>query len=283
MFRQSTLPMAFVVYPILLLVGTRLGLSGAVIAINLLALFATASTLHGSGPFSLIAPGHVVTRVILVQIYLALSMVMLLPVSVARVRRLTTERQLSRAWRKMEALASADGLTGVANRRRFDAVLDEEWRRALREHKPLALLMVDADYFKAFNDNYGHVAGDACLRSIAGAISRVPQRAGDLVARYGGEEFAVLLPGIDAVSASEVAEQVRDGVRLLDLPHKFSATQRVTVSVGCSAMVPSAGLPPEVLIEASDRALYRAKQAGRDRVEMAETVAAPVQYAVTNA
>ena len=267
-FHQQSLPLSFTLYPVILVVGTQLGLSGATIALDVLAVIATDATLRGMGPFGSYGE-HAFIRVALLQLFLVLSLSMTLPVSVARVRRLTIEAQLRRAWQKMEALASLDGLTGVANRRRFDAVFGQEWARARREQSPVALLMIDTDQFKAFNDGYGHLAGDACLRSVAQAIADVPGRPGDIVARYGGEEFAVLLPGSDAAGAFRIAEAVRQTVYALGLPHHVTEEQRVTVSIGVASMVPVGEMEPDELIAASDGALYKAKHAGRNRVQMA--------------
>jgi diguanylate cyclase (GGDEF)-like protein len=191
---------------------------------------------------------------------------MSLPVAAARVRRLTTEAKLKRAWESMEALATRDGLTGVANRRQFDFVLDREWRRAVRGRLPVSLLMIDADRFKAYNDNYGHLAGDACLKAIASAVAGAVRRPGDLLARYGGEEFAVLLPGTEEAGAAMVAERARRAVHDLALAHYFNDEKRVTVSIGLSSLVPQEGMDQRTLIDRSDRALYEAKHNGRNRV-----------------
>ena len=194
---------------------------------------------------------------------------MALPVGVARVRRLTTEANLRRAWAAMEALATVDALTGVANRRRFDAILEREWGRAMRERSSLSLLLIDADHFKAYNDTYGHLAGDDCLRAIASSISRVTGRPGDLVARYGGEEFALLLPATDAEGAALLAERARRTVYELALPHLFNESKRVTVSIGTASAVPVEGEDPLLLIALSDHALYDAKHGGRNQVSAA--------------
>ncbi len=268
-FHQNQLPLSFVLYPIILLLATQLGLSGAVIGIDMLAVIATLASLEGLGPFGSPEGNHAITRLLVLQIYLALAVAMTLPVSVARVRRLTTEAQLLRAWKKMADLASLDGLTGVANRRNFDTALDREWARARRERSALALLMIDVDHFKKFNDNYGHLAGDACLRSVATAIRAVPGRPADLVARYGGEEFAILLPGSAAAGAHVLADMARHAVRDLAVPHLLSPSERVTISVGLASMVPSRVGEATELIAAADKALYEAKRNGRDQVQVA--------------
>jgi diguanylate cyclase (GGDEF)-like protein/PAS domain S-box-containing protein len=167
----------------------------------------------------------------------------------------------------LQALVNRDGLTGLANRRCFDARLAEEFRRASRQELPLALVLLDVDDFKLFNDRYGHLAGDDCLCRISRAIEGVLRRPGDLAARYGGEEIAVLLPATDDAGAMQLAEQIRVAVAALGIEHLGGATGVVTVSAGVSALVPSAeGDLPADLVAAADRALYRAKLAGRNRV-----------------
>ncbi|WP_439364386.1 diguanylate cyclase [Bradyrhizobium sp. DASA03005] len=170
---------------------------------------------------------------------------------------------------RLETLAIEDSLTGLANRRRFDERLKEEWARAYRERSSLALLMIDVDHFKAYNDEYGHPAGDACLRQIAKIIAAEAQRAGDLAARYGGEEFAMLLPNIDAAGCAAVGERIRGAIHEAGLAHGSNlAAGCVTASLGGAACRPAfertAGVA--ALVEAADRALYAAKAAGRNRL-----------------
>jgi diguanylate cyclase (GGDEF)-like protein len=169
----------------------------------------------------------------------------------------------------MESLVVVDALTGIANRRRFDEALSTEWRRALRESDKLSLLLIDADHFKRYNDMYGHVRGDSCLKQIAEAAMDIVLRPGDLVARYGGEEFAVVLPGTNEIGAKAVAEDICQAVRNRRIPHEGNAPGIVTVSVGCATIVPQRGKSPLDLIESADQALYRAKGRGRNRVVVA--------------
>ncbi|MCP4900656.1 MAG: diguanylate cyclase [bacterium] len=164
-------------------------------------------------------------------------------------------------------MAQLDGLTGVANRRHFDEILDREWKRAVRAKSWLSLLLLDIDHFKRFNDLYGHPMGDACLKRVASCLEATSSRAGDLVARYGGEEFVILLPGNDAVGAEKVAEQVRQGVRDLAIEHAGSpVATMVTVSIGVSALIPTEERSSSRLVAKADECLYEAKEQGRDRI-----------------
>jgi len=180
----------------------------------------------------------------------------------------TYERELREANERLRRLSQTDGLTGLANRREFDRRLHEEWQRAQRRGLPLALLMVDVDHFKHYNDRYGHPAGDDCLRRIARLLQGCARRSGDLVARYGGEEFALLLPGADAAEAQAVAQLCIDAVDAAALPHGDSPVAgHVTLSVGvASGLITPAMVEPAELVQQADAALYRAKQAGRHRV-----------------
>jgi len=180
---------------------------------------------------------------------------------------LETKERLEAANRELETLASADGLTGVANRRAFDRGLEREWRRAVRARAPLSLLLIDVDFFKAYNDRYGHAAGDDCLRGIASTLSVGARRAGDLVARYGGEEFAVVLSDCTDESARQLAERLRQRIEGLVLPHGASeVAPHVTISVGGATVMPRSGATAGDLVRRADEALYRAKDLGRNRV-----------------
>jgi diguanylate cyclase (GGDEF)-like protein/PAS domain S-box-containing protein len=182
------------------------------------------------------------------------------------------EEQLARANDRLQHMANEDGLTGLANRRHFDEMLESEYRRASRSGTALSLLMIDVDCFKAYNDRYGHPAGDRCLRDIAGALREIAGRPGDLVARYGGEEIAIVLPDTPADGAVTIAERARAAVGSLGIPHLGNlAATTVTISIGVATMTPADPLgSPDELIQAADRALYGAKQNGRDRVWLAE-------------
>jgi len=186
-----------------------------------------------------------------------------------------SEKKLRDAYSAVEALAVTDSLTGLANRRRFDQVLVSEWRRGMRERSPLSLLMIDADKFKSYNDTYGHLRGDSCLKQIAEAALDAVCRPGDLIARFGGEEFAVLLPGTAAEGALHLAEEICAGLRKRNLPHKHSPVGIVTVSIGCATLVPKLGQSSAHLVKQADEALYKAKKTGRDKVCQGLTNAGP--------
>lgn len=174
---------------------------------------------------------------------------------------------LSEANRKLQQLSEIDGLTGIANRRKFDAEVEMEWRRAIREEQPLALLMFDIDHFKEYNDLFGHQEGDKCLRLVAEMLDALMQRAGDLVARYGGEEFVAILPGLDTESAVEVAEKIRLAVEQMHMPHPGNMPAAVvTISIGVAAMTPDQAARSSALLQQADANLYRAKREGRNRV-----------------
>lgn len=193
---------------------------------------------------------------------------------VAISRDMTAHKDLEQ---KLATLAIKDGLTGLANRRHFDDMLQQEWRRAERGGTPVSLVMMDVDYFKKFNDQYGHQAGDSCLKAVAKVIAAEARRPGDLAARYGGEEFVLLLPNTDEVGCALVAERIRQSLETLNLSHALNPpTKRVTMSIGGATGWPNAetqGNHPS-LIAAADRALYAAKHAGRDRFVMSGQVVA---------
>ncbi len=175
-------------------------------------------------------------------------------------------RKLDSANQELKRLSSSDGLTGIPNRRYFDETLDREWRRAKRNGTEISLLMCDVDFFKKYNDAYGHQAGDDCLKEVATTLCQSLERGGDTAARYGGEEFAVILPDTGLGGTLFVAEKARLMIHKLNIPHSGSNHGRVTLSIGIAGMVPNEEDPPQTLIEAADRALYRAKSEGRDRV-----------------
>ncbi|MEA5553826.1 PleD family two-component system response regulator [Anabaena cylindrica UHCC 0172] len=177
------------------------------------------------------------------------------------------EEALLVANQQLQVFALLDGLTGVANRRKFDEYLNLEWQRLARENLPLSLLLCDVDFFKNYNDTYGHLTGDYCLQTIAKTLKLTVKRPTDLVARYGGEEFAVILPNTDSQGAVYVAEEIRQEVYNLKIPHTQSRVDKfVTVSIGVTTIFPKIETIPNTLIEIVDKALYTAKAQGRNRI-----------------
>lgn len=180
------------------------------------------------------------------------------------------QKQLEESNAELQRISCQDGLTGIYNRRHFDTYLEQEWARATRDGAPVSLILIDIDYFKSYNDHYGHQSGDECLRRVAGVLVEVLQRPADLAARYGGEEFAIVLPKTDADGAETIAEAMRSRVERLYIPHAFSrVSSTVTISSGVGTVRPNPKIAPFNLIAMTDKALYQAKQAGRNRVQVA--------------
>lgn len=178
-----------------------------------------------------------------------------------------SQQQLLEANLVLQRMMKSDGLTGLANRRHFDEYLEIEWSRALREQSQLSLIMIDVDYFKVYNDQFGHVAGDDVLRRVGAALADACSRSSDLVARYGGEEFAMILPSTASGGARLQAEKVRRAVEALNIPHcQPQEGASVTVSLGVATIMPIAGGDSLTLVEKADNALYRAKGNGRNQV-----------------
>lgn len=175
-------------------------------------------------------------------------------------------RELEKANRALETLSATDSLTGIANRRRFDTALDAELRRAVRSQRSLALLMLDVDYFKHYNDHYGHLAGDDCLRAIGQVLKTETRRSTDLAARYGGEEFAVIVADSDLHQARQLAQSIRAAIVARQIPHEASPFGCVTCSIGVVTLRIDDGVQAETIMQMADIALYQAKSAGRNRV-----------------
>ncbi len=186
---------------------------------------------------------------------------------IAVVETLRDMTEQKKAQIALQNLAARDALTGIANRRSFDSVLLLEWARSQRENQPLSLILADVDFFKRFNDNYGHPQGDECLRQVANSLASAVFRPADLVARYGGEEFAIVMPNTDAAGARAVAERIREGISDLRIAHAYSeVADHVTLSLGVATLTPTKDMKSSALIDGADRALYAAKHAGRNRV-----------------
>ena len=190
------------------------------------------------------------------------------PVSPAILKmRVKNHLELKRYRDLLEQQSLCDGLTCIANRRHFDSVFEKEWRRAVRSGEALSLVFLDIDFFKRYNDYYGHLAGDDCLRQVGSVLKDSLKRAGDLVARYGGEEFIIVLPATSQADAIQVGEKVRANIESLKVAHKMSeVSDYVTVSVGVATILPEKEIDPATLLKKVDHALYQAKSKGRNRV-----------------
>jgi|GEM_PF-2904105 len=181
-------------------------------------------------------------------------------------------QELEIANQKLAKLSFTDGLTGVANRRHFDEVLDFEWKNAQRQNQIIALGLLDVDWFKKYNDCYGHQMGDECLKEVAKVLTENVSRSGDLVARYGGEEFVFVLPATDGDMALRMAQKICRVFEKLGLPHKLSDFDFVSVSIGVAAIIPTNNMKPQDLIQMADEALYLAKKQGRNRAITTDSI-----------
>ena len=178
---------------------------------------------------------------------------------------LALTRQLQAVNEMLENLSLTDPLTGIANRRSFDRYFQQEWKRALREVTPLSIIMIDIDFFKKYNDFYGHQPGDECLKKVAQTLNNKLNRPADFIARYGGEEFIVLLPSTHKQGAAFMAETLREGIDELNIPHHSSSHEKVTISLGVITTILNKDLTPKQFIDMCDEALYKAKEEGRNR------------------
>lgn len=196
------------------------------------------------------------------------SEVVLLAKVRALLRIATRQQEICDVHSQLKEIASLDGLTGIPNRRHFDDTLAVEWKRCLRTDSPLSIVLSDVDFFKQFNDIYGHQAGDVCLKAVASSLSESLFRVEDTVARYGGEEFVAILPGTDAAGAVAVAERMRQSAHDLRIPHERGINGQVSCSFGVASTHPSTDQAPQQLLRTADAGLYAAKQAGRNRVNL---------------
>jgi diguanylate cyclase (GGDEF)-like protein len=265
-------PLTFLLYPLLLLTDSMLAFAGSSIAVVGVLFICAYFTSNSLGPFGAWPGDLAVPRDLAVQIYIGFHLLALFPASIMFMERRRMTEELRNTNARLTVLASLDGLTGIANRRSFDERFAQEWSRAVRHRKPIALAMIDLDNFKQFNDLYGHLAGDRCLCAVADALGRQVQRPEDLVARFGGEEFALLLPHTSAEGALKVVERIRAAVLDLRIDHLGNSWNCVTVSIGFSALSPTTGDGQSRLIELADAALYQAKSGGRNRVESISSI-----------
>lgn len=263
---QSRYPLLYVIYPPLLLVVFRLGMPGVVIGVVIITVLTIAFTAAGRGTFMLIEHGDWTQRVLLIQVFIGTTLATMLPVAAVLAQRNRLTLALRASEERLTVLSGSDPLTGLANRRSFDAALEHSLARAGRSGRPLSLLMIDVDHFKNFNDRFGHLCGDACLKMVAAAVAHHAHRPDDLAARFGGEEFALILPDTDSQGAATIAEGVRALVKSSRASSADPACESISVSVGVATVSGLGKVDATQLIEAADHALYAAKHAGRDRV-----------------
>lgn len=264
---NSSDPLIFFMFPAFLLVAFRLGLPGTVVNIFLFTLMAIGFTVKGHGQLMLIAGEHMILhRIVIAQLFAAVAIFTMFPVAALLEEKEQLKKSLVASETRYRLLAHADELTGLPNRRAFNLELENAWANAAAIGNQLALVILDADHFKQYNDDVGHIGGDACLRSIAQVIACIVETAHGIAARIGGEEFAVILPGTTELRAREVAEEIRLGVAGLELPHSSSPCGVQTVSLGVAARVPLSGQASIDLMRYADSALYSAKISGRNQV-----------------
>lgn len=268
-FTHNGDPLIFFILPAFLLVAFRLGMPGTVVNILLFTLLAIGFTVKGHGPLMLIAGPHMLLhRIVVAQLFSAVAIFTMFPVAALLEEKEGLKNSLAMSEARYRKLAHADELTGLPNRRAFNLQLEAVWKAALANGHPLALVILDADRFKEYNDCVGHIAGDACLRSIGQTTSMVVDAADGFAARIGGEEFAVILPQCTNARALEIAEHIRLAVEDLRLSHPFSSCGVQTVSLGLAIRVPLDGQLPIDMMRQADEALYAAKLAGRNQVSL---------------
>ena len=266
-FWQTRYPLIFLLFPPLIAALFRFKLAGAVYGTAFILIVTASFTALGHGPFALSAGAPPTERVMLFQVFGLILVASCVPLGFSIEERHRLEQHLKQANETLAELALLDPLTGVHNRRSFDAAMRAEWAKALRSELPVSMIYLDIDFFKKYNDTYGHQSGDECLRSVAGCLIAGVRGASDCVARYGGEEFVVLLPETATDSARATAERIAERIFALRIPHSGSSFGVVTASFGIATANPSRGGQPAELIRLADDALYTAKLGGRGRIE----------------
>jgi len=274
-FSRGQFPLLFLIFPPLMFLVVELGVGGGALGACVVAAIGSVYTVSGHGALTRGAASTLEQRILMLQMFLATAVlsVDVVGLVLGDLKRSATveeaaREQLSDALETLEAVARVDATTRIANRRRLDEVLEEEWQRAIRQRTALSILLLDVDHFKSYNDRYGHLAGDECLRMVAEVVGAALRRSGDHLARFGGEEFAIVLPNTDVSGAMELAEQVRLAVRAAAMVHEEAAGGILTVSIGCATASPQRDEDATMLLALADRALYQAKRGGRDRVEV---------------
>ena len=266
-FTHDKDPLMFFIFPAFLLVVLRLGFSGTVFSIFIVALMSIALTVTGHGPLMLISGLHAsLQRIVIAQVFLSVAVFTMFPVAALLEERAALQSSLAASEARYRSLANFDELTGLYNRRAFNERLKFDWNQAVHTGTPLALILIDADLFKSYNDMYGHLKGDACLTALARTISQTVSNPSATVARFGGEEFAVILPGKDKNLACQTAEQIRQAAFGIGLPHPSAPSGLQTISLGVAALAPNSTQDLAELIGLADLALYRAKDLGRNQV-----------------
>lgn len=279
-FSRGQFPLLFLLFPPLVFLVVELGVSGGALGACVVAAIGSAYTVAGHGAMAQLEGSTLEGRILILQLFLATAVlsVDVVGMVLGDLRRSVAIEEVQRgkltdALETLEGVARLDATTRIANRRRLDEVLEDEWQRAVRNDASISIVLMDVDHFKSYNDLYGHLAGDEALRLVAEIAGRSLHRPGDLLARFGGEEFAMVLPGTTEAGAKLLAEQVRAAIRAEAVLHESSQGKVLTVSLGCATAIPLRGVSAVTLVEAADRALYRAKRLGRDRVEMSADVA----------
>jgi len=266
-FSYSKDPLIFLMFPTFLLVAFRLGTPGTVVNIFLVTLMSIGFTVKGYGPLMLIPGEHMLLhRIVIAQIFAAVAIFTMFPVAAVLEEKEELKNSLAASEVRYRKLAHADELTGLPNRRAFNIHLEIAWQEAFIRGRQLALVILDADHFKQYNDCVGHLGGDECLRSIGHVIAGIVQACNGIAARIGGEEFAVILPGATEQRAREIAEEIRLSVEALALSHPSSPVGVQTVSLGVAVRVPHSGQASIDLMKLADQALYSAKLSGRNQV-----------------
>jgi diguanylate cyclase (GGDEF)-like protein len=270
-FLHNSDPLIFFMFPAFLLVAFRLGLPGTVVNILLATLLAIGFTIKGHGPLMLIPGEHMLLhRIVIAQILGAVGIFTMFPVAALLEEKQELRLSLAASEARFRNLAHADELTGLPNRRAFNLELENAWSGAFTKGKSIALLLIDADQFKQYNDVAGHLGGDDCLRGIARVTAEIVNAAHGIPARIGGEEFAAILPHTSRSRAIEIAEEIRLATTCLALEHPSSPSGIQTVSLGVASLVPVSGQRSISLIQLADQALYAAKISGRNQVACAD-------------
>jgi diguanylate cyclase (GGDEF)-like protein len=275
-FSRGNFPLLFLLFPPLMLLVVELGVGGGALGSCVVAAIGSIYTVAGHGVMAHVQGATLEDRILILQMFLATAVlsadvVGLVLGDLKRSALIEEEARLGLkdALETLEGVARVDATTRIANRRRLDEALEEAWRRAIREGSSLSFVLMDVDHFKNYNDLYGHLAGDECLRAVAEIAASVLRRPSDLIARFGGEEFAILLPQTDETGAAQLAEQIRLAIRSAGIEHGSATSSVLTVSLGCGAVIPGQSDDLSSLLVAADRALYQAKHDGRDRVAIA--------------